>query len=208
MSITATSNGSQQRELIPAGSHIARCYKMIHVGTVEEEFQGEKKKQNKVRIGWELPEELRTFGDKGELPLVIDKEYTLSMHEKSTLRAHLAAWRGKDFSETEAKGFDITKLIGKPCMLNIIHQTSKTGTTYARIAGISPLHKSVKAPAPINAEFILDFNDNWDEMKYDTLPDFIRLKIATSDEYKKIQDPSHNELEATATVSMNDDLPF
>lgn len=47
----------------------------------------------------ELPTELRVFSEKkGEQPLVIDKEYTLSMAEKSNLRKDLKLWRGKEFT--------------------------------------------------------------------------------------------------------------
>jgi hypothetical protein len=47
---------------------------------------------------------------------VISKEFTLSMHEKSTLRQFLESWRGKAFTEKEALSFDVTALIGKPCL--------------------------------------------------------------------------------------------
>ena len=77
MAITAK-NESKPRELIPAGNYIARCYQMLQIGTVEEEYKGEKKMQEKVRISWELPTELKVFKEEnGEQPLVISKEYTL-----------------------------------------------------------------------------------------------------------------------------------
>ena len=114
MAILATTTATQ-RELIPAGNYLARCYQMIEIGTVREIILGEEKVLKKVRIGWELPTEKRVFNEeKGEQPFVISKEFTLSMHEKSSLRGMLKSWRGKDFTEDEAKAFDITNLIGKP----------------------------------------------------------------------------------------------
>ena len=84
------------------------------------------KQVNKVRITWELPTELKVFNpDKGEQPQAISKEFTLSMHEKSSLRAFLTSWRGKGFTEDEAKAFDVTKLLGVPCMLSIVHEPGK-----------------------------------------------------------------------------------
>ena len=50
MAINATSGGSTQRELIPAGNYIARCYKMIHIGTIEEIILGEKKKIGRAHV--------------------------------------------------------------------------------------------------------------------------------------------------------------
>ena len=95
MAITATTTGAT-REIIPAGNYLARCYQMIEIGTVNEIIMGENKVLKKVRIGWELPTELKVFKEEnGEQPLVTSKEYTLSMHEKSSLRADLKSWRGR-----------------------------------------------------------------------------------------------------------------
>ena len=154
MAINATNNGTK-RELIPAGNYIARCYQMIEIGTVNEIIQGTAKQLTKVRIGWELPTELRVFDEtKGEQPLIISKEYTLSLNEKSNLRKMLASWRGKDFTEAEAKCFDITVLVGIPCMLNIIHKPKKTDPSqiYEEIGSISAMPKAA-APAPRNRIF-------------------------------------------------------
>src|SRR3990167_9222440 len=68
MSITAK-NESKPIELAPAGNHIARCYSMVHIGTIKETIRGEVKELNKVRISWELPTEKKIFNsDKGEEP--------------------------------------------------------------------------------------------------------------------------------------------
>ena len=100
MPITAT-NTQTQREPIPAGNYIARCYQMIEIGTVKETILGKDRISPKVRIGWELPTELKVFKEEnGEQPCVISKEYTLSMAEKANLRIALKSWRGKDFSAT------------------------------------------------------------------------------------------------------------
>lgn len=207
MAINATNNGVQ-RELIPAGNYVARCYEMIHVGTVEELIQGEKKMLNKVRIGWELPTELKVFDtEKGEQPFVISKEFTLSMNEKANLRKALASWRGKDFSEDEAKCFDITKLIGAPCMLNIIHKPSKDGTkTYQEVGSVSPMPKGLQCPEQIHKPFILDY-DNFDFVAFEFLPEFIKTKIKSSLEYAKMQNPAHIQTIDT-TPPVDDDLPF
>ena len=79
-------------------------------------------------MGWELPTEIKVFKDEnGEQPCVISKEYTLSMAEKANLRIAFKIMAVKIFTEDEAKSFDITKLLGVPCMINIIHKTSKDG---------------------------------------------------------------------------------
>ena len=207
MPITAT-NTQTQREPIPAGNYIARCYQMIEIGTVKETILGKEKIVPKVRIGWELPTELKVFKDEnGEQPCVISKEYTLSMAEKANLRIALKSWRGKDFTEDEAKSFDITKLLGVPCMINIIHKPSKDGLKiYEEISGITPLPKGIECPKQVNKTLVLSY-DNFDVETFNNLPDFIRNKMISSLEYAAIQNPNHTSIENN-TASDYDDLPF
>jgi len=188
MAITATNEGGvQTREQVPSGNHVARCVKMIHIGTVNTEYLGEVKVQNKIRIGWELPNETRIFNpDKGEQPMLIENNYTLSMHEKASLRAMLQSWRGKAFTEEEAKAFDVTKLLGVACMLNVIHKPSKDGQkVYANIAGVTPLPKGFECPPQINPTFELNY-DEFDDDKFESLPTFIKDEMKGSVEYKKM----------------------
>jgi hypothetical protein len=187
MAITAKKGSSFENELIEAGNYVARCYRMVEIGTCDEEFLGVKKQMHKVRIGWELPTELKIFKpENGEQPCVIDKEYTLSLAEKANLRKDLQSWRGKAFSEEEAEAFDITKLLGVPCMLNIIHVQGKKDPTktYQAIGSVSPMPKGLICPAQVNETFVFDF-ENFDENKYLSLPEFLREQIAKTPEYKE-----------------------
>lgn len=185
---------------------------MLHIGTVQELYMGETKVLNKVRIGWELPTELRVFKEEnGEQPLVISKEFTLSMHEKSNLRKVLASWRGQDFTVKEAEGFDITKLIGAPCMLNLIHKPSKDGTKhYEEIASITPVPRGMAMPAQVNSNSVWDYaNPDWD--LFNKLPDFIKEKIKGSLEYVALTTPEYGQQHQQHQNDGNfppDDLPF
>ena len=208
MAITAT-NTQTNRELIPAGNYIARCYQMIEIGTVKETILGKEKILPKVRIGWELPTELKVFKEEnGEQPMVISKEYTLSMAEKANLRIALKSWRGKDFTEEEARKFDITKLLGVPCMLNIIHKPSKDGTrVYEEISGITPLPKGIICPEQINPTFVLSYDD-FDVQRFDKLPDFIKSKMVTSMEFVAITNPNHKDINGEHEDKTDDNVPF
>lgn len=205
MAILATTN-STPRELVPAGNYIARCYQMIQVGTVNELINGENKLLQKVRIGWEFPNDLKVFSEeKGPQPIVFNEEYTLSMGEKANLRKMLASWRGKDFSFEEAKSFDITCLLGVACMVNIIHKPTKADPSkvYAKIGSVSSVPKGMEVPAAVNPVFVLSY-DNFDFDKFNGLPDFIKEKMKTSVEYLA--------LNKTAPVAngqgVEDDVPF
>ncbi len=191
----------------PAGNHIARCVEMIQIGTIIETtgiYAG--KESHKVRIAWETPDELHDFG-KGPQPFLISKEFTLSMNEKATLRKMLESWRGKAFSEEEAKAFDISKLIGKPCMLSVINKTSKGGNVYAEISSVATLPKGFECPKQINPTRILSF-DAWDEQVFESLPDFLKTKIRGSKEYAAMMNPSRTEAAPSNGGDTSDDLPF
>jgi hypothetical protein len=197
MAITATNSGGSSYEPIPAGTYLARCYSMVQIGTVKEEFQGLEKQVNKVRITWELPTELKVFNpEKGEQPQAISKEFTLSMHEKSSLRAFLTSWRGKGFTEDEAKEFDVTKLLGVPCMLSIVHEPGKKDPSriYDKIASVSTVMKGVIMPPQINPSFEFTL-ENFDQNKFDFLPDFLKDKIRQSKEYKTMISPEIRHME-------------
>lgn len=212
MSIFARNN-SKPVELIPAGNYLARAYQMIELGTITENVMGKFVTHPKVRIGWELPTEMKVFNqDRGPQPLVISQEYTLSMNEKSSLRKMLASWRGKDFTEDEAKAFDITKLLGIACMLNVIHKPKKAhpSSFYQTIAGITPVPKGVKVPVQINKTFLLSY-DNFEDALFDSLPDFIKRTMQDSEEFKKMYEPNVSEVKDQGYEPIGEDmdgLPF
>lgn len=212
MAITAENTGTV-RELTPAGNYIARCISMVEIGRVEEEYMGVKKTLHKVRIGWELPYELKVFNEeKGEQPIVLSKEYTLSLYEKANLRKELESWRGKAFTEEEAKKFDVTKLIGAACMINLIHKPSEKDPSkiYEKISAITPIAKGVTCPPQINPSFIFSF-DEFSMEKYNSLPQFLKDKIALSMEWKVVTgqiNPIADAPQETFSQEIPEDLPF
>jgi hypothetical protein len=210
MAIIAESTGGSNYEPVEAGTYAARCYSMVYLGTLDEKFQGQEKTLKKVRLTFELPTELKVFKEeKGEQPCVLSKEFTLSMHEKSGLRKFLQNWRGKAFTEDEAKKFDITVLLGKPCMLSVIHKTSAAnGKTYAEIAGVSTLMKGMAIAEQINPTFEFSVLD-WDTEKFEMLPQFLKDKVMKSHEYMAMSGQAMQEkINAETLAANNDDLPF
>ena len=209
--ILASSTGGSNYEPIAAGTYVARCYSMVHLGTIKESYMGEEKYVNKVRLTFELPTELKVFKEEnGEQPQVISKEFTLSLGDKSNLRAFLNSWRGKALTEDECKSFDIAVLAGKACTLSIIHKTSKvSGKTYAEIASIGGVMKGMDVPAIMNPEMVFSVN-NFDQVAFDSFPDFIKEKIQASNEYKAISSsaPAHSDLVQASDLVDEDDLPW
>lgn len=188
MPIIATNKKGESVEPIEAGSYPARVYQILHIGTVAG-FEG--KLQNKVRIGFELPTELHTFDkEKGEQPRVISKDFTLSFNEKATLTKVINACDPKALEIGEdglMEIFDVENLVGKDCLVTIAQKPKpKDGGNYAYVESTTRLPKGMTCPPAINEPQILNYT-NWNEELYQKLPDFLKEKIATSDEYKTLK---------------------
>jgi len=174
------------REPLPVGVFPARCYKIIHFGTVTNNYDGTLK--NQVRIDWELPTKTKVFDeDKGPQPLSISKDYTASFNEKSNLYGDLSSWLG-DLSTLDE--FELTDILGKECYVNIQHKTSKsTGNVYSYVASIMPVPEGSVVPTAVNPPFIFDHEDHFDENILEGLHDFFKDKIKSSVEYRNRMNP-------------------
>jgi hypothetical protein len=219
--IIATDNGSgKDFQKAPEGTHIARCVQMIQLGTVEKLINGKKAITNEVRLTWELPNELEVFDEaKGEEPFLISESYTLSTSEKANLRKVIDAWRGKPLTEQQAKEFDITVLLGQPCMINIGYRTSKSnGKEYANITSVMALPKGTSVPDQITPTKLLSFAEfDWD--LFESLSKYVKDRIANSLEYGQLMadkvaresanaGKTHAAPQAIAPATNDDDLPF
>lgn len=179
--VSAESTKEVTREIVPNGTHVARCYSMIHLGTQEWEYQGEQKRSNKIRLTFEIPSEMRDFGGE-EKPMVISKEYTLSLHEKSNLRKDLESWRGEAFTGTPR--FDLTDMLGGCCMITITHKTSNAGNKYSSVTGVSKLPNGWECPEQINPSFVFNFFDNFNQEWLEEQPQWVQEQIKKTDEYQ------------------------
>lgn len=161
--VASDAGGSGNFKRVPAGAYIGRCFSLIDLGTQHTEGQYGSKMQHKIRIGWELFGEdesglpLTVEVDGKDMPMTINKSYTVSLHEKSSLRKDLAAWRGRDFTDDEAKAFDVSKLLGAYCMVNVT--TSETnGKTYSNVSGVTPIPGALKNAKPAGVHEFVKFD--------------------------------------------------
>lgn len=189
---------------IEEGTHLARCIGMIHLGTSEYTYQGQKGRSNKIRITFEFPTETHVWKEGEEAkPFVVSSEYSLSFGTKSKLKPLLESWRGKKFTDEEIDEFDMTKLVGVPAMVSVIHNDKG----YATISSITKVPKGLECPPQVNKSTVLDYDENWSDELFMTLPTFIQDKIRESDEYKALKGSimGMNEEEARGIV---DSIPF
>ena len=172
--IAKDSGGEGNFKKVPPGVYVARCYSLIDMGTQVTDGQYGAKEQHKIRIGFEIFGEddngqpLTIDMDGKEMPLTISKTYTLSLHEKAGLRKDLAAWRGRDFTEEEAKAFDVSKLVNAYCMVNVT-TSENNGKTYTNIAGLTPLPQALKnaKPAPVHEAVMFDLDQpDWEVFQH------------------------------------------
>lgn len=205
MGLMAKASGDQKEfKVVPQGVHLGRAYRVIDLGTQETEFQGKVRHSRKVLISWELFGEDEAGAplemDDGR-PLSISKRYTLSLSEKSSLRADLEAWRGRAFTEDELAGFDLQNLLGVYALINVTHST-KGDKTYSNVAGLSPLPKQMRdhRPAPINENQFFNVEEP-DMALFETFSDSLKNTISSCEEWNK-------EKEQPKIADMSDDIPF
>lgn len=178
-------------QMAPQGTHIARCYMVVDLGMQLTNFGS----KHKIHVSWELPSELMEDGR----PFVVGKEYTASLHEESNLTADLTAWRGRAFTEEELNGFDVEKVVGVPCMITVIHATSKKGKTYANVKSVTAIPKGSVCPPAVNppVKFSLEKPD---EAMFALIPEWIQKKVNRGG--------STATPESANKPAFDDDIPF
>lgn len=186
MGLTAKHTGGANFDPVSEGLHHAVCYALYDLGTQWNETFG--KSTHRVLIAWEIPDEriqVEKDGKTKDLPRAISKEYTLSLHEKAQLRKELESWRGKAFSDHELEGFDLTKLLGANCMVQVIHK-KKSDKTYANVSNVVQLMKGTSKKSPENPTRYFSFEEHQDNIPEGT-PDWIIDKIKASEEWQYTQ---------------------
>ena len=207
-------------ERCPAGMHLARCYRIVDLGTQKSEYMGQVKYLHKIMLGWEI----HGMHDDGTpikmqdgRPFGIFKNYTLSWSEKANLRLDLQSWRGKPFTQEEMRKFDLKNVLGAWCMLNIIERPGKSdGKMYTNVDGVTPVPAMIKQnglPTAVNKNELFKIDEPDMEM-FNGFSDNLKAKISSSPEWQKLQgkaqEPAQQPQGAPAGKfdDMDDDIPF
>lgn len=186
---------------VAEGTHPAICDMMVDLGMQDGGTYGPK---HKVYIRFQIPGERiqgEYNGEAYDRPAVTGIQLTVSLSKNSNMRPLLESWRGKKFTPEELREFDITKVAGKPALINIVHE-EKDGKTYANIASIMPLPRGMEPPK-LEGEVIIHDEDN---DRYDDLPEWLQKKIdaAIDDEPATQTRPQP----AAFDIDLDDDVPF
>jgi len=198
MALTAKAQGDSDYEPIEQGMHNAVCCWIIDLG-MQEGWQG--KMQRKVNITWELPESRIQIpakdGAPGEFidkPRVCSKEFTLSLSERANLYKTLVSWRGRPFNAEELQGFDLKKVLGANCQIQIIHNPSKSDPSkiYSNIENVLPMPKGSTRAKPENELIFFSFEECQEGALPEipeAIPDWIKDKIMKSDTWRQAENP-------------------
>jgi hypothetical protein len=186
--------GGKDFAIAPQGNHLACCYRIVDFGTQKTSWEGNIKLKRQLHFSFELhgndadDQPLLVDGK----PMVVSKRYNMSFFETASLRLDLESWRGKPFSTDELAGFDLSNVLGKFCMLNVLHQKVESGKTYANIKGISPVPSALKSMIPdqVNPSVIFSL-DAFDQKVFDGLPDWMKEIIQQSPEYQTKDAPGN-----------------
>lgn len=181
-----------QRPIPPEGIQQAICYAIIDMGTHKEEWKGQVKMNQKVKICWEfpfLPEQV--FDEtKGPQRLSVMQDYNVFSDPKSNFMKALTKWRGGAVDIAN----DLPLFIGQSCQLFITH-SHKEGITYANVdsSGTMVLPASSPDPttgqpvrvtygAPKNPTVFFD-TDKFSWAAFQSLWGFVQTKIKASTEW-------------------------
>ncbi len=208
MSLTATDKGGSEFEMTPEGTYIARCYKIIDLGTQTTTGMFGTKEQHKVMVSWELFGMDENIFMKDGRPYSVTQWYTVSLHEKSKLRADLEAWRGKKFTKEELDGFDLGNVLNSYCMIQVVHDESGK---YANVNSI--MSYKGKKPDAVNPNVVFDI-DEPDMEVFNAMSDNMKAKITAAPEWKSAgkiekEEPQDEVITDVGNEPINlDDIPF
>ena len=123
-------------ELLEQRTHVATCTAFIDLGTQDGQY-GPKRT---VRIMWEVASKLR----EDEKPFVVSALSNFSVSDKSKLKPFIEAMMGRKLTREELKGsaserFDTRDLIGRPCLIQVVHEGDADKTFSGRMNGSGAL---------------------------------------------------------------------
>ena len=201
-------------ERCPPGMHLARCYRIVDLGTQQSEYMGQVKFLHKLMVAWEIhgvEDDGQPLRMQDGRPFSIFKNYTLSWSEKANLRLDLQSWRGKPFTQEELRRFDLKNVLGAWCMLNIIEAPSKTGNKiFSNVNGITPVPSVIKQsglPEPVNKLELFNLQDP-DMNMFNGFSDNLKAKITVSPEWQKLQSKGTPAPAPRQLGEDDEDIPF
>ena len=166
------------------GSYIAVCVGVIAVGEqlVDRKAfgKGEQYEYHVVFV-WDIPAQRDADGK----PKQISKEVNVAGGPTATLNKILSAWNRRPYTASECLASDLEDQLGQPCMLTV--EVSESG--FANVKSVAAIPDGVTVPDTDTPFIVFDVNQ-WDDGKFETLPDWVKKKIEKSTQYQKAHPPT------------------
>ena len=210
--IAKDSGGGSEFTPVPAGMHLARCYRVIDLGTQDSTYLGTVTKKPKVMFQFEVHGEDDAGNPivtaKGE-PMSISKNFTLSLVEKATLRKDLQTWRGREFTQQELNGFELKAVLGVWAMISVIKAMGNDGKDYTNISAIMPVPLAIKkAGMPQGHNNLKGFSIDEPDMElFSTFSNGLKEKIQKSPEWQR-RGKSPAKAPSSGFDDIDSDIPF
>jgi len=206
---TAKSAANPNRKPAPVadeGTHLGVIVQVIDLGVQPGgTYLGEVKPDaQKVRITYELVNELHDF-DGEQKPLIISEEIKFSGNEKSVCYKRLTSLD----PGMKKTGGDLTKLLGMPVMVQVIHKQGKgkhEGKVFANVGSVAPAMKGIALPESTFNELMWYSPSRHDEDVFQKLPEFMRNMIESR--LDKPQTATKPAPKATPQPKVDDAPPF
>lgn len=179
---TASAGNGGSYKIPEAGNRPALCFAVVATGTQERSFQGQAKSPAAhVRIGFELCGEDDKNED-GSRMTIWSKAMMLNLSDKASLTKMINSWRGVSFTPAELERFDVGRVLGAACLLNVVINSSDDGQKkYANIDSVTQLVKGMPKPAVGRTPFTYEIEHGPNDV-FNGLPDFIKKEIYKSAE--------------------------
>lgn len=195
-------------ERLEAGVYPARCIQVIELGHHKNTHpQAKSECKAELMIVFEVSGELMQDGR----PYTVNWRGTNSLGEKAILRGLLKSWWcGRDFTEDELRGFELSKILDAPCMLNIAKEAGKKDTTkiYNKILGVMPLPKGMTVADRVNDLVDFGIDDRHNPELFAKIWPWVANIIKESYEAKGIPIPGQGEQKTTVKNEIEGDIPF
>jgi hypothetical protein len=188
------------RELCPAGSHVATCFRVVDLGTQQDGSYGAKPR---IYIAWELPHEAMADGR----PFTIGRTYNYSSNRKSSLRSDIEGWLGRVLTASDFGTFDLGSLLGAACTMGVKHAANAEGRVFANITSIMLPPRGTPRLPLVNDGITFSLADRpLDQRGLNALPEWLQGLIKKSPEYQAAFHPGTTAQRLATALSLDADL--
>ena len=208
--ITPILRSKDASEPLQSGEYIGILVRIVEKGTREELYKITNKayKRAKVLFTWVLPYH-QTIIQQQTLPVLVHKEYTLSLWDKSPMYKDVVSMIGMDFTPAQHnQPFDLLSLGGCAARLKLsVHRQDKK--EYIDVIDVLPLSEEDDIPESPYSFSSLTF-DMWDWAIYDTLSERTKNDILQTPEYARLParevHSGENDKNATSAAAPNQNI--